>query len=49
MQDIFEGEIMYTQYCVRNKRLDLYFPKCKLGSEIDKYGHVDRNFEDDQS
>ena len=44
-----EGEIMYTQYCVQSKRLDLYFPRHKLGLEIDEYRHVDRNFEDEQS
>ena len=49
MQIAFEREIMHTQYCVQNKRLDLYFPKCKLGTEINNYGHVDRNFEDEQS
>ena len=40
---------MYTQYCVQSKRLDLYFPRHKLGLEIDEYRHVDRNFEDEQS
>ena len=49
MQIAFEREIMHTQYCVQNKRLDLYFPKCKLGTEINNYGHVNRNFEDEQS
>ena len=49
MQIAFEREIMHTQYCAQNKRLDLYFPKCKLGTEINNYGHVDRNFEDEQS
>ena len=46
---VFEGEIMHTQYCVQNKRLGLYFSKHKLGIEIDEYGHVDRNFEDEES
>ena len=40
---------MHTKYFVQNKRLDLYFPKRKLGIEIDVYGHVDRSFEDEQS
>ena len=31
LQVAFEGEIMHTQYCVQNKRLDLYFSKHKLG------------------
>ena len=42
----FGGDI--TQYCVKNKRLDGDFLKHKLGIEIDEYGHVDRNFEDEQ-
>ena len=49
MQVAFEEEIMHTQYCVQNKRLDCYFPKGKLGIEIDEYGHVDRYFEEEQS
>ena len=40
---------MHTQYCVENKRLDLYFPKRKLGIEIDEYDPMDKNFEDEQS
>ena len=39
---------MYTQYHVKDKILDPYFPKHKLGIEIDKYDHLDRNFEDEQ-
>ena len=31
---------MYTQCCVSNKRLDLYFPKPNFGVEIDEYNHV---------
>ena len=49
MQVAFGGDIMHTQYCVKNKRLDGDFLKHKLGIEIDEYGHVDRNFEDEQS
>ena len=45
----FEEEVMHTEYFVQNKRLDLYFPKRKLGIEIDVYGHVDRSFDDEQS
>ena len=48
-QVAFEGEIMHTQYCVQSKRLDLHFSEHKLGVEIDEYGHVDRNFEDENS
>ena len=40
---------MHTQYCVQSKRLDLHFSEHKLGVEIDEYGHVDRNFEDENS
>ena len=49
MQVAFEGEIMYTQYCVQNKRLDFYFSEHKLGVEIDEYDHADRDFECEQS
>ena len=49
MQVAFEGEIMHTQYCIQNKRLDCYFSKHKLGVEIDEYGNVDRDFEYEQS
>ena len=49
LQVAFEGEIMHTQYCVQNKRLDLYFSKRKLGIEIDEYVHIDRDFEYEQS
>ena len=49
MQVAFEGEIMHTQYCVQNKRLDLYFSKQKLGIEIDEYVHIHRDFEYEQS
>ena len=27
LQVAFEGEIILTQYCIENKRLDAYFPK----------------------
>ena len=33
LQLAFEGEIIHTQYCVQNKRLDAYLPKYKLGIE----------------
>ena len=48
LQFAFEGEIMHTQYCVQNKRLDFYFSKHKLGVEIDEYDHADRDFEYEQ-
>ena len=40
---------MHTQYSVQNKRLDFHFPEHKHGIEIDKYGHVGRDFEYKQS
>ena len=43
------GEIVHTQYCVQNERLDGYFPKHKLGIVTDEYGHVDKNCEYEQS
>ena len=49
LQFAFEGEIMHTQYCVQNKRLDFCFSKHKLGVEIDEYGHANRDFEYKQS
>ena len=45
----FQGEIIHTQYCIENKRLDAYFPKHKLGTEVDEYNHEGRNFEYEQS
>ena len=36
---------MHTQYCIQNKRLDLYFPEHKIPIEIEECGHIDRNFE----
>ena len=47
LQIAFEGEIFHTQYCIKNKRLDAYFPKYKLGIEVDEYNHKyrDPNYE----
>ena len=45
----FEGEIILPQHCIKNKRLDAYFSKYKLGIEIDEYNHESRNFEYEQS
>ena len=39
----FEGEIILTQYRIKNKRLDAYFFKQKLGIKIDEYKHEGRN------
>ena len=49
MQIAFEGQIIHTQYFIKNKRLDAYFPKHKLGIEVDEYNHESRNFEYKQS
>ena len=43
MQVAFEREIILTQYCIENKRLDAYFSKYKLGIEVDEYNHEDRS------
>ena len=40
---MFEGEIILTQYCIKNKRLDAYFSNHKLKIEVDEYNHEDRN------
>ena len=40
---------MHTQYCVHNKRVGFYLSEHKLGVEIDEYGHVGRDFENEQS
>ena len=47
MQVAFESEIILTQYCIENKRLDSYLPKYKLGIEVDEYDHPykDHNYE----
>ena len=43
MQTTFEGEIILTQYCIENKRIDAFFSKYKLAIEIDEYNHEGRN------
>ena len=35
LQVAFEGEIILTQYCIKKKRLDAYFRKYKLETEVD--------------
>ena len=49
LQTAFEGEIIHTQYCIKNKRLDAYLSKYKFGIEVDEYNHEGRNFEYKQS
>ena len=41
--------MILTHHCIKKKRLDAYFPKHKLGIEIDEYNHEGRNFEYEQS
>ena len=43
LQVAFEREIILTQYCIKNKRLDAYFSKYKLEIEVDEYNHECRN------
>ena len=43
MQVAFKREIILTQYYIKNKRIDAYFSKYKLGIEVDEYNHEGRN------
>ena len=43
IQTAIEREIILTQYCIKNKRLDAYFPKYKLAIEVDEYNREDRD------
>ena len=49
LQVAFEGEIILTQHCIKNKRTDAYFSKYRLGIEVDEYNHEGRNLEYEQS
>ena len=49
LQVAFEGEIILTQHCIKNKKIDAYFSKYKIGIEVDEYNHEGRNFEYEQS
>ena len=49
LQITFEGEIIHTQYCIKNKRLDAYFPKYKLGIDVDEYDQKYRDPDYEQS
>ena len=42
IKDVFEGEDIQTQYSVLSYRIDLYFHKYKLATEVDELGHADR-------
>ena len=43
MQVAFKGEIILTQYCIKNKRIDAYFSEYKIRIEIGEYNHESRN------
>ena len=43
LQVAFKGEIILTQYCIKNKWIDAYFSECKLGIEFDEIKHGGRN------
>ena len=43
LQVVFEGEIIFSQYFIGNKRLDAYFSNHKLEIEVDEYNHEGRN------
>ena len=43
IKDAFEVEDMQTQYSVFCYLIDLYFHKHKLTTEVDEWGHADRN------
>ena len=43
IKDTFEGGDMQIYYSVLGYRIDLYFHKHKLETEVDKLGHTDRN------
>ena len=43
-QVAFEGEIILSQHFINKKRVDVYFPKYKLGIEIHEYNHEGKNF-----
>ena len=45
IKDTLEGENMQTQYTVIDYRIDLYFHKYKLATEVDELGHNDRNID----
>ena len=49
LQVAFEGEIILTQYCIENKRLDTYFSKYKFGIEVAEYNHESKNSNHEKS
>ena len=49
LQVDFEGEIILTQYCIENNRIDAYFSEYKLEIEIDEYNLESRHFNYEKS
>ena len=49
MQVAFEEEIILTQNCIKNKRIDAYFSKYNLGIEVHEYNPAGKNFEYEKS
>ena len=47
LQVAFEGEVIFTEYCIGNKKLDACLPKYKVGIEINKHDHegIDPKYE----
>ena len=43
IKDAFEEEDMQNQYSVSGYRIDFYFHKHKLATEVHELGHADRN------
>ena len=43
IKDAFEEEDMQNQYSASGYRIDLYFHKHKLATEVHELGHADRN------
>ena len=48
IKNAFEGKNIKTQYYVLGYKIDLYFRDYKLAIEVNKFGHCDRNNNDDK-
>ena len=44
-KDTFEGENMQTEYYQSRYKIDLYFHHYRLATEVDEFGHCDRDIE----
>ena len=49
MQIVFEGEIIFTQYCIENKIINALFSNHKLGIEVDECNREGINFNYEKS